>query len=146
MANAYPQFRSSYSHEEMVEHFVLTPAELQLVLTCRGDVNVVGWRCSLKTFSHVGYVPGQMPQIPKEVRSQKASSIDAGLLGLFATSLVLPLEEEKRYESHLDGTPGHRILWSGGNPHFLRETLRPFTRSMCIGLFSDRGSSSARSR
>ena len=45
MANAYPQFRSSYSHEEMVEHFLLTPAELQLVLTCRGDVNVVGWRC-----------------------------------------------------------------------------------------------------
>jgi hypothetical protein len=34
---AYPQFRSSYSHEEMVEHFLLTPAELQQVLTCRGD-------------------------------------------------------------------------------------------------------------
>jgi hypothetical protein len=30
---AYPQFRSSYPHEEMVEHFLLTPAELQLVLT-----------------------------------------------------------------------------------------------------------------
>jgi hypothetical protein len=26
---AYPQFRSSYSHEEMVEHFLLTPAELR---------------------------------------------------------------------------------------------------------------------
>jgi hypothetical protein len=30
MVKAYPQFRSSYSHEEMVEHFLLTPAELQL--------------------------------------------------------------------------------------------------------------------
>ena len=39
---AYPQFRSSYSHEEMVEHFLLTPAELQLVLTCRGDGNRCG--------------------------------------------------------------------------------------------------------
>ena len=39
---AYPQFRSSYSHEEMVEHFLLTPAELQLVLTCRGDANRCG--------------------------------------------------------------------------------------------------------
>ena len=37
MVKAYPQFRSSYSHEEMVEHFLLTPAELQLVFTCRGD-------------------------------------------------------------------------------------------------------------
>ena len=27
MVKAYPQFRSSYSHEEMVEHFLLTPAE-----------------------------------------------------------------------------------------------------------------------
>jgi hypothetical protein len=29
---AYPQFRPSYSHEDLVEHVLLTPAELQLVL------------------------------------------------------------------------------------------------------------------
>ena len=45
---AYPQFRSSYSHEEMVEHFLLTPAELQLVLTCRGDANRCGMALVLK--------------------------------------------------------------------------------------------------
>jgi hypothetical protein len=28
MAKVYPQFRSSYSHEEMVEHFLLTPAKV----------------------------------------------------------------------------------------------------------------------
>jgi hypothetical protein len=39
MTKVYPQFRSSYSQEEMVEHFLLTPAELQLVLTCRGDAS-----------------------------------------------------------------------------------------------------------
>lgn len=77
MANAYPQFRSSYSHEEMVEHFLLTPAELQLVLTCRGDVNRCGMALLLKTLSHLGYVPDQMPQIPEEVRS-----FVAGQLGL----------------------------------------------------------------
>jgi hypothetical protein len=68
MVKAYPQFRSSYSHEEMVEHFLLTPAELQLVLTCRGDVNRCGMALLLKTISHLGYVPDPMPQIPEEVR------------------------------------------------------------------------------
>jgi len=29
----------------MVEHFLLTPAELQLVLTCRGDANRRRRRC-----------------------------------------------------------------------------------------------------
>jgi len=42
MGKGYPEFRSSYSHEELVEHFLLTPAELQLVLTCRGDINRCG--------------------------------------------------------------------------------------------------------
>jgi hypothetical protein len=30
MTKVYPQVRSSFSHEEMVEHFLLAPAELQL--------------------------------------------------------------------------------------------------------------------
>ena len=62
MVKAYPQFRSSYSHEEMVEHFLLTPAELQLVLTCRGDANRCGMALLLKTISHLGYVPDPMPR------------------------------------------------------------------------------------
>ncbi len=43
MSGAYPQFQPSYSHEELVEHFLLTPADLQLVLACRGEAN----RCVL---------------------------------------------------------------------------------------------------
>jgi hypothetical protein len=54
VANAYPQFRSSYSHKEMVEHFLLTTAELQLVLTCRGDANRCGMALLLKMLSHLG--------------------------------------------------------------------------------------------
>jgi uncharacterized protein DUF4158 len=77
MVKAYPQFRSSYSHEEMVEHFLLTPAELQLVLTCRGDANRCGMALLLKTISHLGYVPDPMPHIPEEVRA-----FVAGQLGL----------------------------------------------------------------
>jgi hypothetical protein len=78
MVKAYPQFRSSYSHEEMVEHFLLTPAELQLVLTCRGDANRCGMALLLKTVSHLGYVPDPMPKIPEEVRAFVAAQL--GLL------------------------------------------------------------------
>ena len=75
MVKAYPQFRSSYSHEEMVEHFLLTPAELQLVLTCRGDANRCGMALLMKTISHLGYVPDPMPQIPEEVRAFVAAQL-----------------------------------------------------------------------
>ena len=61
----------------MIEHFLLTPAELQLVLTCRGDANRCGMALLLKTISHLGYVPDRMPQIPEEVRA-----FVAGQLGL----------------------------------------------------------------
>ena len=76
MVKAYPQFRSSYSHEEMVEHFLLTPAELQLVLTCRGDANRCGMALLLKTISQLGYVPDPMPQIAEEVRAFVAAQLD----------------------------------------------------------------------
>jgi len=62
----------------MVEHFLLTPAELQLVLTCRGDANRCRMALLLKTISHLGYVPDPMPQIPKEVRGFVAAQL--GLL------------------------------------------------------------------
>ena len=78
MANAYPQFRSCYAHEELVEHFLLTPAEVQLVLTCRGETNRCGMALLLKTLSHLGYVPHPMPAIPNEVRAFVANQI--GLL------------------------------------------------------------------
>jgi len=62
----------------MVEHFLLTPVELQLVLTCRGDANRCGMALLLKTISHLGYVPDPMPQIPEEVRAFVAAQL--GLL------------------------------------------------------------------
>jgi hypothetical protein len=39
MSGVYPYFKSCYTHEELVDHFLLTPADLQLALTCRGDAN-----------------------------------------------------------------------------------------------------------
>jgi hypothetical protein len=57
MSSAYPHFKSSYTHEELVEHFLLTPADLQLVLTCRGDANRCGMALLLKALPYLGYVP-----------------------------------------------------------------------------------------
>jgi hypothetical protein len=50
----YPSFQPSYSHEDLVEHFLLTPGELESVLKCRGDANRCGMALLLKTLSRIG--------------------------------------------------------------------------------------------
>ena len=57
MGKAYPYFHSSYSHGELVEHFLLTPAELHFVLTFRGEPNRCGVALLLKVLPYLGYVP-----------------------------------------------------------------------------------------
>ncbi len=69
MSGTYPSFKSSYSHDELVEHFLLTPADLQLVLTCRGDANRCGMALLLKAVAYLGYVPEHLEGIPSAVRS-----------------------------------------------------------------------------
>jgi hypothetical protein len=80
----------------MVEHFLLTPAELQLVLTCRGDANLCGMALLLKTLSHLGYVPNPMPQIPEEVRA-----FVAGQLGLLWDSSEAYSWQGSTFDYHL---------------------------------------------
>jgi len=77
MSGAYPHFKPCYTHEELVEHFLLTPADLQLVLTCRGDANRCGMALLLKALAYLGYVPEKLDCMPSEVRS-----FIAGQLGL----------------------------------------------------------------
>jgi len=69
VGKAYPQFHSSYSHEELVEHFLLTPAELHFVLTFRGEPNRCGVALLLKVLPYLGYVPEKLGDIPQEVRA-----------------------------------------------------------------------------
>ena len=83
MSGAYPQFKTSYAHEELVEHFLLTPADLQLVvLTCRGEANRCGMALLLKALTHLGYVPDSLDGVPPEVRSYIAGQL--GLLWDFS--------------------------------------------------------------
>jgi hypothetical protein len=69
MSGAYPHFKPCYTHEELVEHFLLTPADLQLALTCRGDANRCGMALLLKALAYLGYVPEKLDCMPSEVRS-----------------------------------------------------------------------------
>jgi TnpA family transposase len=77
MSGASPHFQPSYTHEELVEHCLLTPADLQLVLACRGEANRCGMALLLKALPYLGYVPDGLAQIPGEVRT-----FVAGQLGL----------------------------------------------------------------
>jgi hypothetical protein len=48
----YSRLKASYIHEELVKHFLLSPAEHALVATCRGDVNRQAVAVLLKTVQY----------------------------------------------------------------------------------------------
>ena len=48
MKGDYPRFKAAYTQDELIEHFLLTPAERALVDTCRGDMNRHGVAVLLK--------------------------------------------------------------------------------------------------
>jgi hypothetical protein len=68
-SSAYPDFKPSYTHEALVERFLLTPADLQLVWACRGEANQCGMALLLKALTYLGYVPDSLDSVPHDVRS-----------------------------------------------------------------------------
>ena len=96
MSGAYRQFQPSYSHEELVEHFLLTPADLQLVLACRGEANRCGMALLLKALTYLGYVPDGLEPIPADVRAFVAGPL--GLLWDHSTSYP---EHSRTWDQHL---------------------------------------------
>ena len=69
MKGDYPRFRASYTHDELVEHFLLTPAERALVDTCYGEVNRHSVAVLLKAARYLGYFPDHLQQVPSGVRT-----------------------------------------------------------------------------
>jgi TnpA family transposase len=69
MKGDYPRFNATYTHDELVEHFLLTPAERVLVDTCRGEVNRHGIAVLLKALQYLGYFPESLQQVPPGVRT-----------------------------------------------------------------------------
>jgi hypothetical protein len=53
MSGTYPSFKAFYSHEELVEHVLLIPADLELVLSCQGDANRCGMALLLKGLGYL---------------------------------------------------------------------------------------------
>ena len=69
MKGDYPRFKATYEHEELVESFLLSPAERVLVDTCRGDVNRHGVAVLLKSVQYLGYFPDDLRQVPPTVKT-----------------------------------------------------------------------------
>ena len=69
MKGDYPRFKATYAQEELIEHFLLNPAERALVETCRGDVNRHGVAVLLKSVQYLGYFPNDLSQVPPSVRT-----------------------------------------------------------------------------
>lgn len=76
MKGDYPRFKVSWSHEELVEHFHLEPAELDFVQEFHGDVHRQGVAVLLKALLYLGYFPAQLNQVPLEVRTFIAGQLN----------------------------------------------------------------------
>jgi hypothetical protein len=57
MTGDYPSLKATYAHEELVEHFLLSPAKRTLLDTCHGDVNRHGIAVLLKAAQYLDYFP-----------------------------------------------------------------------------------------
>ena len=69
MQGDYPCFKTTYTHEELVEHFLLSPAERAVVETCREDANRHGVAVLLKAVQYLGYFPYEFQHVPEVVRT-----------------------------------------------------------------------------
>jgi hypothetical protein len=93
MRGDYPCFRASYSHEELVEHFLLTPTEYQLIAQCRGEVNRHGAAVLLTSLRYLGYFPATLHEVPTDVKTFIAHQL--GLL--WEPSAPYPADERTRW-------------------------------------------------
>jgi hypothetical protein len=69
MKGDYPRFKATYAHEELVEHFLLSPGEQALIDTCRGDVNRHGMAVLLKAGQYLGSFPDDFRHVPQDVKT-----------------------------------------------------------------------------
>lgn len=69
MKGDYPCFKTTYVHEELVEHFLLSPADRAVVDICHGETNRHGVAVLLKTVQYLGYFPEDLQHVPLAVRT-----------------------------------------------------------------------------
>jgi hypothetical protein len=83
MSGAYPHYKLCYTHEQLVEHFSLTPADLQLVLTCRGDAN----RCAMALPLTSDYVEANGIRLPTKRRAYTPGPDRRSILEMLMVSI-----------------------------------------------------------
>jgi hypothetical protein len=94
MPGDYPRFQASYTHDELVEHFLRTPPEQSLIAQCRGDVNRHGVAVLLISLRHLGYFSASLQQVPTEVKTFLARQLHL----LWEPSAQYPTDERtQRY-------------------------------------------------
>ncbi|HSF30195.1 MAG TPA: DUF4158 domain-containing protein [Candidatus Tectomicrobia bacterium] len=65
MPGDYPRFKATFAHEELLEHFLLSPAEHALIDTCRGNANRHRVAVLLKVVQYLGSFPDDLRQVIK---------------------------------------------------------------------------------
>ena len=76
MKGDYPCFKATYGHEELVEHFLLSPADRAVVDTCYGETNRHGVAVLLKAVQSLGYFPEDLQHVPLALRTCIAHQLD----------------------------------------------------------------------
>ena len=76
MKGDYPSFSRIYSHEELIEHFLMDEEEREFIAQLRGDANRYGAAILLKSIKYLGYFPGSMSEIPAAVKLYIAKQMD----------------------------------------------------------------------
>jgi hypothetical protein len=76
MTGDYPRFKTTYTHEDLVEHFLLSPADHAVIDTCYGDANRHGVAVLLTSIQYLGYFPADLPQVPQEIRTFIAHQLE----------------------------------------------------------------------
>lgn len=76
MRGDYPCFKATYTHEELIEHFLLSEAEQQFLTQFRGAVNRHGVAVLLKSLPYLGYFPAHFSDVSPVVRSFIADQLN----------------------------------------------------------------------
>jgi hypothetical protein len=76
MKGDYPQFQKSYSHEELIEHFMLDETEREFIAQFRGDANRHGYAILLKSLQYLGYFPQHINEIPDQIKAFIAKQLN----------------------------------------------------------------------
>jgi hypothetical protein len=76
MTGDYPRFKATYTHKELVEHFLVNPADHAVIDTCSRGANRHAVAVLLKSLQYLGYFPADSQQVTQEIRTFIAHQLE----------------------------------------------------------------------